>query len=49
MIRSPLGKTATATVTVTSWDETRYDAPDGQPPLAQAVTISYAFDDPAVH
>jgi hypothetical protein len=36
MIRSQVRKTATATVTVTSGDETRYDTPDGQAPLAQA-------------
>ena len=36
MIRSQVRKTAVATVTATSWEEARYDAPDGQPPLAQA-------------
>jgi winged helix DNA-binding protein len=36
MIRSQVRKTATAGVTVTSWDETLYDAPDGQPALAKA-------------
>ncbi len=36
MIRSQVRKTATAGVTVTSWDETLYDAPNGQPPLAKA-------------
>lgn len=36
MIRSQVRKTAVATVTATSWDETRYDAPDAQPALAQA-------------
>lgn len=36
MIRSQVCQTATASATVTSWDETRYDAPDGQSPLAQA-------------
>jgi len=36
MIRSQVRQTATASATVTSWDETRYDAPDGQSPLAQA-------------
>jgi hypothetical protein len=29
MIRSQVRQTATASATVTSWDETRYDAPDG--------------------
>jgi len=33
MIRSQVRKTATAGVTVTSWDETLYDAPDGSPRL----------------
>src|SRR5262249_51682461 len=36
MIRSQVRKTAMAGVTVTSWDETLYDAPDGQPALAKA-------------
>jgi len=36
MIRSQLRKTAGATVTATSWSEAHYDAPDGQPALAQA-------------
>jgi len=36
MIRSQIRKTAVATVTATSWSEAHYDAPDGQPPLAQA-------------
>jgi len=36
MIRSQVRKTATAGVTVTSCDETLYDAPDGQPALAKA-------------
>jgi hypothetical protein len=34
MIRSEVRKTATPTVTVTSWDETRDGAPNGQPPIA---------------
>jgi hypothetical protein len=36
MIRAQVRKTATATVTATSWEEGRYDAPAGQPVLAQA-------------
>jgi hypothetical protein len=36
MIRSQIRKTAVATVTATGWSEAHYDAPDGQPPLAQA-------------
>jgi hypothetical protein len=36
MIRSQVRKTAVATVTATGWSEAHYDAPDGQPPLAQA-------------
>ena len=45
MIRSQLRKTATATVTATSWDESHYDAPDGQPALAQAeFPLTYTGD-----
>jgi hypothetical protein len=36
MIRSQVRKTVTATVTATAWEEAHYDAPDGQPALAQA-------------
>jgi len=45
MIRSQVRKTAIATVTAKSWDEAHYDAPDGQPALAQAeFGLSYAGD-----
>jgi hypothetical protein len=45
MIRSQVRQTATASATVTSWDETRYDAPDGQSPLAQAeFRLTYTGD-----
>src|SRR5882757_8935612 len=45
MIRSQFRKTATATVTATSWDESHYDAPDGQPALAQAeFPLTYTGD-----
>ena len=45
VIRSQLRKTATATVTATSWDESHYDAPDDQPPLAQAeFPLTYTGD-----
>lgn len=36
MIRSQVRKNAVATVTATGWDEAHYDAPEGQPALAQA-------------
>ncbi|HEY2984142.1 MAG TPA: DUF3224 domain-containing protein, partial [Jatrophihabitantaceae bacterium] len=36
MIKSQLRKTATITATAKSWDEARYDSPDGQAALAQA-------------
>ena len=45
MIRSQLRKTATATVTATSWEEAHYDAPEGAPALAQAeFPLSYTGD-----
>jgi hypothetical protein len=45
MIRSQVRTTAIATVTVTSWEETQDDAPDGQPPLAQAAFgLTYTGD-----
>ena len=45
MIRSQHRKTATATVTAKSWQEAHYDAPEGQPALAQAdFTLAYSGD-----
>jgi hypothetical protein len=45
MTRSGVRKTATATVTATSWDEARYDEPEDQAALAQAQWAqSYAGD-----
>lgn len=45
MIREQVRKTATATVTATSWNEAHYDAPNDQPPLAQAdFVLTYTGD-----
>lgn len=45
MIKSQPRKTATATVTATSWNEARYDEPEGQAALAQSdFTLDYSGD-----
>jgi hypothetical protein len=45
MIKSQLRKTANITATAKSWDEARYDAPDGQAALAQAeFAVTYSGD-----
>lgn len=45
MIKSQLRKTAVITATAKSWEEARYDAPDGQAALAQAdFALTYSGD-----
>jgi hypothetical protein len=45
MIKSQLRKTASISISAKSWEEARYDEPDGQPALAQAdFTLSYDGD-----
>jgi hypothetical protein len=45
MIKSELRKTATISITAKSWDEARYDEPEGQTALAQAdFTLGYDGD-----
>ena len=45
MIKSQLRKTASISVTAKSWDEARYDEPEGQAALAQAdFTLSHEGD-----
>jgi hypothetical protein len=45
MIKSQLRKTANITATAKSWDEARYDSPDGQAALAQAdFALTYSGD-----